>query len=343
MNFKLNNFDILRLIAAYQVLFGHAVDHFDLKSIPFSGYFPGVPIFFVISGFLISASWERSSSLSVYFKNRLLRIYPALWFCFFLAVFTASLTYKFEVLNFDFLKWSLAQLTIGQFYNPDFFRGYGVGVINGSLWTIPVELQFYLLVPLIYLIMNKFRWNKFFFVLLIVIFSIVNYYMYSLQPVYGDALVFKLFGITVIPYLNMFLFGILLQKNMWFVERFLAKKVIYWLGFYVGTIFITELLGWRNQGNAINPISALLLSLVVISAAYSYVKKFSHILKGNDISYGIYIYHMVVVNFLLSVNIFNAEVNVVLTVLISTLIAFLSWKFLEKPMLSLKKVKLAFI
>ena len=34
--------------------------------------------------------------------------------------------------------------------HPDFLRGYGVGVLNGSLWTIPVELQFYALVPLIY-------------------------------------------------------------------------------------------------------------------------------------------------------------------------------------------------
>lgn len=103
-----------------------------------SGYFPGVPIFFAISGFLISASWERSNSLRKYFKNRFLRIYPALWFCFFLSVFVTSLTYEFKIFTFDFFKWTLAQLTIGQFYNPDFFRDYGVGVVNGSLWTIPV-------------------------------------------------------------------------------------------------------------------------------------------------------------------------------------------------------------
>jgi peptidoglycan/LPS O-acetylase OafA/YrhL len=41
----------------------------------------------------------------------------------------------------------LAQLSIVQFYNPDFLRGYGVGVLNGSLWTISVELQFYVMLP----------------------------------------------------------------------------------------------------------------------------------------------------------------------------------------------------
>jgi hypothetical protein len=47
------------------------------------------------------------------------------------------------------LPWLAAQLTIGQFYNPVFLRGYGLGVLNGSLWTIPLE-QFCVLVPLLH-------------------------------------------------------------------------------------------------------------------------------------------------------------------------------------------------
>lgn len=34
-----------------------------------------------------------------------------------------------------------------QFYNPDWLRGFGTGVLNGSLWSIPVELQYYVLLP----------------------------------------------------------------------------------------------------------------------------------------------------------------------------------------------------
>ena len=34
---------------------------------------------FAISGFLISASFERSHNLANYFRNRFLRIFPALW------------------------------------------------------------------------------------------------------------------------------------------------------------------------------------------------------------------------------------------------------------------------
>ncbi|WP_052125177.1 acyltransferase family protein [Vibrio sinaloensis] len=340
MEFKLNNFDVLRLLAAYQVLIGHTLSHFGLSEVPLFGYFPGVPIFFAISGFLISASWERSQTLSGYFKNRFLRIYPALWFCFLLSVFVVSLTYDFRVFSVDFLKWSLAQLTIGQFYNPDFFRDYGVGVVNGSLWTIPVELQFYLSIPIIYLIMNKLRWSNLIFSCVIVLFSVINYYKYQYQVAYGESLFFKLFAVTVIPYLNMFLFGVLLQKNLHLVERFLANKVFVWLGFYVLSIVLTEIVGARNAGNAINPASAFMLTLLIISAAYSHVDKFSNILKGNDISYGVYIYHMIFINLLLSLNLFSSMINAALVILVTTIVATLSWRFLEKPALSLKTVKL---
>ena len=59
--FRLNNFDLLRLLAALQVVFGHAVELTDLSMeqsslFQFIHAIPGVPLFFFISGFLISKS-----------------------------------------------------------------------------------------------------------------------------------------------------------------------------------------------------------------------------------------------------------------------------------------------
>src|SRR4051794_31062121 len=87
--FRNNNFDLLRLFAATEVLFSHSYWHFEMPDPIWLTYlhnFPGIPIFFVISGFLISASYERKSDLKNYVRNRALRIYPALWFCIILTV-----------------------------------------------------------------------------------------------------------------------------------------------------------------------------------------------------------------------------------------------------------------
>ena len=83
--FKLNNFDLLRIFAASQVLVCHTALHLHVFApqwlMKLIYAFPGVPIFFVISGFLISLSYERSSGLKSYCRNRVLRIYPGLQLC----------------------------------------------------------------------------------------------------------------------------------------------------------------------------------------------------------------------------------------------------------------------
>src|SRR5262245_45203803 len=78
-----NNFDLLRLFAACQVVSMHAGEWLQLPIPAALGHlltlFPGVPIFFVISGFLVTASFVNSDSTAQYFAKRALRIYPAMW------------------------------------------------------------------------------------------------------------------------------------------------------------------------------------------------------------------------------------------------------------------------
>ncbi|MFZ1324637.1 MAG: acyltransferase, partial [Candidatus Contendobacter sp.] len=146
MDLRSNNFDLLRLLAATQVLVVHGIDHLYpdwifLKYV--LSFFPGVPIFFVISGFLISASYERNPNLWQYAQNRILRIFPALWVCLTVSIFFAMVVGRVHFPIDKTIPWLIAQATFFQFYNPDFLRSFGVGVLNGSLWTITIELQFY--------------------------------------------------------------------------------------------------------------------------------------------------------------------------------------------------------
>lgn len=65
-----NNFDLLRLLAATQVAILHITTHlktpFPEQVVNILEWFPGVPIFFAISGYLIAMSYDRSSSIRKY-------------------------------------------------------------------------------------------------------------------------------------------------------------------------------------------------------------------------------------------------------------------------------------
>jgi peptidoglycan/LPS O-acetylase OafA/YrhL len=79
-----NNFDILRFLAAIIVLYSHvysfAKSHDPLYALTNSIGFGelGVAVFFVISGYLITMSWQRNNNILVFLINRTLRIFPAL-------------------------------------------------------------------------------------------------------------------------------------------------------------------------------------------------------------------------------------------------------------------------
>src|SRR5690606_37994834 len=79
-----NNFDALRIIAALLVIIGHSfvltgreAGGLRVGALPLE--YIGVSIFFVISGYLITGSWERSRSVGQYVSSRALRIAPLLW------------------------------------------------------------------------------------------------------------------------------------------------------------------------------------------------------------------------------------------------------------------------
>ncbi|MCG3110367.1 MAG: acyltransferase [Candidatus Manganitrophus sp. SB1] len=337
---RLNNFDLIRLFAALQVLIGHGSTHLEAAVPGFVGailaYFPGVPIFFIISGFLISMSWDRAPSLKQYVWNRALRIYPALWVCLFfsIGIFLAS-GVKPDSLP-SFFGWFFAQITLFQFYNPDFLRGFGIGVINGSLWTIPVELQFYILLPLLAIAAKRTR-------LIWVVHTLIAAALMILAMPYlaeRHTTIQKLFGVSIIPYLFLFLIGVLTRQLYEKYPNLFKGKGLIWSGVYglwVAIEIIFDIDG--GSGNRLNVVSIILLGMLTVSFAFSKSELSSYILKNNDISYGVYIYHVPVINFLM----FNQIIGLlgfVAMLFVTIVIAMLSWRFIEKPALGLKNYSL---
>lgn len=161
-----NNFLLWRLVAASLVVYGHSfplaaacADCHDAVSRFFHYRYSGdlgLHIFFVISGFLVTASFDSRRHLGEFIKARALRIYPALIVC--IAVFLllgAALT------SFDQATYWGSRQTIDFFRINSSLFGYAEklpGVfeanrhgpaVSGTLWTLWIEARLYLLVALL--------------------------------------------------------------------------------------------------------------------------------------------------------------------------------------------------
>lgn len=346
--FRVNNFDMLRLFAALQVAVNHAVYimHVDMIGgfgmvLHFSYLFSGVPIFFFISGYLISKSFEKNHRLSEYFQNRVLRLYPGLVACVTLSFLLIAISGYMATTDTGVLDWTilfLAKTTILQFYNPDFMRAYGDGVLNGSLWTITVEIQFYILIPIIYHLFRLNNTKKYNNVLLglIVTFLAINR-IFAYTPIeYQHTILYKLINVSFLPWFYMFLVGVWVQKNFEYFYNLLAGKILLILPIYL-IIGYFVVINDIELGNNINPIVFVALVATVFSFAYSYPRLNEHVLRGNDISYGVYIYHIPIVNFLIYSGFSEKLSYSIYALLIAISLALISWLVIERTSLRLKK------
>lgn len=343
---KSNNFDLIRLAAALQVAVAHSMTYLrpgssaELREL--IGLFPGVPIFFFISGFLISRSFERNPLPREYALNRVLRIYPGLIACFVVSVATVAACGYFAerpVPLWEFLRWVIAQLSFVQFHNPQFMRDYGVGVLNGSLWTITVELQFYVLVPVVYAVLRRVpqRHMNLSLLVLALIFLGVNRYYASAAPHGSGVLWFRLLGVSFAPWFYMFLLGVLFQRNHDRLARWLGGRFFPIFFSYCVLAFSASRVLGLSLGNLIHPLLFVALAALVFSAAFTRGTLSDRLLRRNDVSYGVYIYHMPVANFLLATGLAGIVGSPLIAISATLLLAFLSWRLIEKPALALKR------
>jgi peptidoglycan/LPS O-acetylase OafA/YrhL len=347
IEYSRNNFDLIRLFAAAQVAHFHifytmgiSVTDLHLKVIGFLGFFPGVPIFFFISGFLISKSWERHPNLKDYAINRLLRIYPGL---------ISAVTLSFIFIHAsgyvglgnpsfaDLVSLFLAQSTILQFYNPDFMRGYGDGIMNGSLWTITVELQFYVLTPLCYTVFKRLKKSDYnrSIIFVIFVFLAINVIYGHLHGQYSQNIIFKLFRVSFLPWFYMFLLGVFFQRNFNFFYHLLKRKGILCFLAYVCVAVILRHFG-AGFDNHLNPPLFFLMGCLIFSTAYSCTSLSNKILRGRDISYGIYLYHMPFVNVMIFVSGSKSYIAGLAVGGATIIMSIASWFLVERKALKFK-------
>lgn len=146
MSARSNNFDALRLLGALLVLFSHQFALSGRHEPRLVGDHSfgnlGVLIFFAVSGHLVTVSWMRDPHLGRFLLRRALRLLPglmvAMWVCAPVLAWLRPDTFSW--LGYLLHPWSSQR--------DPWFAGQPQTLLNGSLWTIPVEIKCYLILCL---------------------------------------------------------------------------------------------------------------------------------------------------------------------------------------------------
>ena len=336
-NHDTNRFDFLRIVAALLVLYSHCYPLFEmglsdpLATTPFISFGAlGVWVFFVISGYLVTDSLQRTESLMFFFVKRVLRIYPALAAsCLFSVLIIGPLFTPFSFSEYIFHpQTNVYWLNVTGFdiqYNLPlvFAENPKKHTVNGSLWTIPYELTCYVALALI---LGYSRTRRFLSVFLVLALFCLNYfrlqsnptspfetfigfdhYHISLGAFFFTGALFSVFRDSLKPSWIL----IAIQIGLWVVVPEIGKGVLF------HTIIATVVLYLGNSAHFLPTVSP----------------------RVGDLSYGTYLYAFPIQQSLVALGIrdFGFSTFVILSVFLTLLFALGSWHFIEKPLLNLKR------
>lgn len=344
-----NNFDAIRLFAALTVVVMHACAHLHAGFLWYGHghgwwFTDGVALFFVLSGAMVYASADKCARqgrpIRDYLLNRLLRIGPAIW-----AYLAVMLTVLFALgvvttaTGRGLWAWAASTLLLVPVYHPPTFAHFGVGVVNGSLWTIPAEVSFYLVVPLLVWLSRRAGFRAMAVTALAV--GVAGAGVYGLLG--GEAtelMAGKLLGVTFVPWLGYFAAGIIASR-LWPRLPQHGWVAVAAVAVYAGC--------WWLRGEV--PAGLVPLAGVVAAVPLAYVAfwvghRGPAVLRRvtdrvGDLSFGVYIWHMPVVNVLIWFGVGAGPAGgtfLVAGVLAASLVgAWLSWRLVERPALRRKR------
>ncbi len=292
-----NNMGAVRYYLAMCVI----TAHFNLVygtdfAMPTSSY-NAVGGFFALSGFLVYKSWLSSGGIRPYLLRRARRILPPYLFivllCAFGLVAFSTLSWKEYFFNIDWLKYVVSNAVFLNFLEPELpgvFQSLPVHAVNGSLWTIKIEVLLYISIPIfsaIIAMLHKKRGNS----LRNVVWTVVGIYVMSMayrlcfSHLYltTDKEIYNILSRQVFGQLMYFYTGVLI----YFVHDFFMKHRI-----GIAIIVLLIVLTASNM-----PYYEIIISPLVVSTAtllFSFAGNFGFLqkLNVNNVSYDMYLYHM---------------------------------------------------
>jgi len=367
--------DALRAVAALSIVMFHYAGYVGLPAeMEFARPLivrlgAGVLVFFVISGFLLYRPFVRANlagsdhpELGGYAKRRFLRVVPA----FFLALtVTGALVGKTDVFGENgFFYYGFLQI-----YKPGLeLRGLSVA------WSLCIEVTLYAFLPLFALLVARVpattvaarhRREITMLSLLLTIGIAARIILASTSGTGGD--------ISILAYLDIFAIGMLMAYFSVALEGKRLPASLSWLDDFPGLSWVLAavcfgLMAWATGPNRSafqhagtfdiwfrHSLSAGLGVFLLLPVAFGDQRKgtlrkvLAHpsILWAGVVSYGIYLFHPVVLRLLSKAGVFPDNVGalgwfglLIVAILVTSAVAAASWHFFERPLIGLKHAKL---
>jgi len=340
LSLRENGYDVMRLLLAASVVYSHsyAVGGFGwepIKAVSKESVILGelgVLGFFGLSGFLVSASFDRSSSVGSYFLKRVRRIFPGYWVCLVVTAFLfAPLIWMIgwggELADFpwagpdgaaSFVTHNLFLLLRQHSIGTVLAGAAWPGSINGSLWSLFPEFACYIGVVILGL-GGAFR-NSRWLVSGAALMAFIYHVLVTLNGsrAFPDAPSF--FALTIYaPFLTAFLVGACAQAWRDSIHFSWATVLV----LVVATVWLIRLGGFEIA-------SPVLITALVLATGGCFALRLK-----TDLSYGIYIYSFPCQQLLFALGVASAGVLAFFaaSLLLSAVCAWLSWTLVERPSL----------
>lgn len=281
----------------------------------------GVDGFFLLSGYLILASWLTDPNPASYLQKRLLRIVPgyvvavSASVCVLGMVAPAAAGFFGHLLGVKFLE---SVLILGSPVTPPLFPGLHWNILNGSLWTITYEFGCYLIVLLLG-IWGIARRRYFWLALTFILFVLY------VNPELGRHLSWQ--GHASLRLVTMFLVGGCYRQFRNLVP-FRTSLALLSSGLLMACFFSHTLA---------EPAVAILGGYLLFFAGSRDAAVSAHLGKFPDISYGLYLYGWPAI--CLIVWLFHPPLWLtgLMSGILSACLGWLSWHYVERPMLKRKR------
>lgn len=313
----------------------------------------GVPMFFVLSGFLITRILIKNklakNYLKVFYFKRALRIFPIYYLALLFSILWGVLVHN-DISQLPYFIFYLQNFTISQNILPDYCNG-----IMNHTWSLSVEELFYLFWPFIVLVLNRkalvatsilIGTSCIFYKLIMITF----YYKVQTDQLLMLSLAGNVDGLMAGSFL-----GILsLNKESFIYTSFSTKTLALSIFIFTASLaanywifFDSKLFSYfkflLNQ-------STIVASFYTIAWIISEKENLSFCFKifnssflqlTGKISYGLYLYHAIIYA-LIEASFYHFKINVnpiftlLLKIIITYIVSITSWYLIEKPFLRLK-------